>query len=82
MAKAKLSKSERDSWTKDLATLRAAVSQCEQVLKDDDEAAEKAVSDSDTGTIKSFANRAQGRAGTTLGVLAARELGRPGGPKQ
>jgi len=82
MAKQKMTKEERASWGKDLATLRAAVLTCEQALRDDDEAAEKAVDDSDTGTgVKSFANRAQGRAGTVLGVLACRELGRKGGPQ-
>jgi len=86
MAKQKLTKAERASWEKDLAVLRNAVAQCEATLKADDEAdedhADKAAKATDANTVKSFAGRAQGRQGTVLGVLACRELGRPGGPKQ
>lgn len=57
MAKTKLSKAERAVWEKDLSTLRAAVAQCEQVLKDDDEAAKAVEAASERSTIKGIAER-------------------------
>jgi type II secretory pathway component PulM len=79
MGKQKLSKSERQAWEKDLATLRAAVAECEQVLAEDD-AAEKAVAAArDDATIKAIV----ARDGASAGFLAIRLMGgKKGGPQQ
>jgi len=74
---AKLSKAERQAWEKDLATLRAAVSQCEQVLKADDEAAKAAEAESDVATVRKIVDGGTGdaRTATARGVFAIREQG-------
>ncbi len=85
MAKAKLTKSEREAWQKDLATLRAAVSQCEAVLRDDDEATKAAEADSDVAVIKTIVGDAKcvgdgrsqdapARLASARGVLGLREM--------
>jgi hypothetical protein len=81
MAK-KMTKEERRSWEKDLATLRAAVSQCEQVLKDDDAAEDGENEKAARGLVGKVASSASGRQGNVLGILAARELPRRGGPPE
>jgi hypothetical protein len=70
MAK-KLTKDERTAWEKDLATLRAAVAQCERVLADDDAAnsAEKAAGDH--AVVRGIADRD----GVGAAILAIREAG-------
>lgn len=73
----KMTKAEREEVEKDLATLRRAVAQCEQTLKDDDAADKAAKAASDSEMIKAAAVRD----GTKGGILLARELGRRGGPK-
>jgi hypothetical protein len=74
---AKLTATERKAWEKDLATLRAAVEQCLQVLKADDEAEKSAKAASDSETVASIAKRD----GTAAGIQAARLMGRRGGPQ-
>jgi hypothetical protein len=74
---AKLSKAERQAWEKDLATLRAAVAQCEQVLKADDEAAKAVAAEGDAAVVKKIVDGGTGdaRTATTRGVFAIREQG-------
>jgi len=79
---AKMTKEKRKEMESLRDTLQGALKECEACLKADDEEAEKSAQLTEANSVKSFAGRAQGRAGTTLGILAARELGRPGGPKQ
>jgi hypothetical protein len=77
MAK-KLSKEERAAWEKDLDVLKRAVEQCEQVLKDDDEAeADKTAAVDEESTIaRVFAAKGKDvRQGTLAGVMAIRALG-------
>ncbi len=73
----KLSKSDRASLEKDLATLRAAVRDCERALADDDEADKTAAAESDAAAVKSIVAGGTGdaRTATARGVLAIRERG-------
>ena len=77
MAKAKMTTAERAEWQKDLATLRAAVSQCEQMLAADDEAAKAAAAEGDDAIVRKIVGGGTGdaRTATTRGVLAIRERG-------
>jgi hypothetical protein len=76
MAK-QMSASERGSWERDLKTLRAAVSQCEQVLEADDQAAKTVAAESDAAIVKTIVAGGTGdaRTATARGVFAIREQG-------
>jgi type II secretory pathway component PulM len=74
---AKMTKAERQQVETDLATLRRAVAQCEQELKDDDEADKVA---SGAAFNEGVAKIAKDH-GTTAGFLAARMNPRRGGPQ-
>ena len=77
MAKQKMSKTERASWEKDLATLRAAVAQCERALAEDDECAKAADAQSHSAAVKAIAAGGTGdtRQQIARGILAIREGG-------
>jgi hypothetical protein len=74
---AKLTATERKAWEKDLATLRAAVEQCLQVLKADDEATKAAEAESDAAVVKKAVDGGTGdaRTATARGVFTIREQG-------
>ena len=76
MAK-KMTKEEREEVEKDLATLRRAVAQCEQALKDDDEAAKAVAAESHTAAVKAIADGGTGdkREQARRGFLAIRKTG-------
>lgn len=75
---AKMTRAERSDCEKNLAICRSAVTKLEKMLADDDAEGEKAAASSDATTIKAIAQRD----GTAAGILAARELGRRGGPAE
>lgn len=75
---AKMSKEERAECKRNLATCESAVATFQKMLKDDDEADKAVQASSDRETVASIARRD----GTTAGFLAARELGRRGGPAE
>jgi hypothetical protein len=74
---AKMTRAEREDCEKNLEVCRSAVAAFEKLLAADDAAEKTAQASSDRETVASIAKRD----GMTAGVLAARELGRRGGPQ-
>jgi hypothetical protein len=74
---AKMTKAERQECERNLAVCRSAVTKFQEMLKADDDADKAAAASSDFETVASIAKRD----GTAAGILAARELGRRGGPQ-
>jgi type II secretory pathway component PulM len=73
-----LSAEERQSWEKDLQTLRAAVAQCEAVLQEDSASKAAEAAETEGEVIKAAAKRG----GMKEGIMASRALGRKGGPAE
>jgi hypothetical protein len=74
---AKMTRAEREDCARNLAVCRSAVSTFEKMLAEDDEADKAAKAASDSETVASIAKRD----GTAAGILAARSMGRKGGPQ-